>query len=255
MKVFLSYSYDDYKVAQKVRNYLVDHGIEVFDDKSDIATGANLTASINEAINNSDAVLFFISKRADKSRWMQQEMSFAVSNKFQGKEIKLIPIVIEKNVEVPFFLKDYVYLDISITSNFEEAMARLIEGLSSSQSTSVAQDLAAKILNIEIEKKLLKLKSLEHEEYKKFKTRQMFFVSMIVTLISAIVASVGLLGWVAKIDYSNFEWVIAFLVGAIASMVGSILYMRKEKPHKDELIKKIDDLHQSLKKMEAHNGK
>lgn len=255
MKVFLSYSSDDHKVAQKVRNFLVHHNVEVFDDKSDIATGANLTASINEAINNSDAVLFFISKSSDKSQWMQQEMSIAVSNKFQGKEIKLIPIVIEKNAEVPFFLKDYVYLDISGTSNFEKAMARLLKGLSSSQNTSIEQDLAAKVLNIEIEKELLKLKSLEHEEYKKFKTRQMFFVSMIVTLISAIVASVGLLGWVAKIDYSNFEWVIAFLAGAIASMTASILYMRKEKPHKDDLIRKIGNLHKSLKKMETHNEK
>ena len=255
MKVFLSYSYDDHKVAQKVRNFLVHHDIEVFDDKIDIATGANLTASINKAINNSDAVLFFVSKISDKSQWMQQEMSLAVSNKLQGKEIKLIPIVIERNVDVPFFLKDYVYLDISETSNFEISMGRLLEGLSSVQNTSIEQDLAAKVSNIGIEKELLKLQRLEHEEYKKFKTRQMFFVSMIATLISAIVASVGLLGWVAKIDYSNFEWVIAFLAGAIASMTASILYMRKEKPHKDDLIRKIDDLHESLKKMEPQNGK
>ena len=84
-------------------------------------------------------------------------------------------------------------------------MGRILEGLSSVQNTSIEQDLAAKVSNIGIEKELLKLQRLEHEEYKKFKTRQMFFVSMIATLISAIVASVCLLGLVAKIDYSNFE--------------------------------------------------
>lgn len=255
MSVFLSYSFDDHQTVQKVRNYLVHHGIEVFDDKTDITTGDNITASINEAINSSDAVLFFVSKNSDKSRWVHQEMSLAVSNKLKGKNIKLIPILIEKNVELPFFLKDYLYLDISGSSSFEADMNKLIEGLGSEKSTSAEQDLAAKISNIEIERELLKLKSLEHEEHKKFKSRQMFFVSMIATLVSAIVASVGLLGWVAKIDFANFEWILAFLAGAMASMIGSVLYMRKEKPHKDELLRKIDEIHDSLKKMEAHNDK
>lgn len=255
MNVFLSHSRDDNQVAQKVRKYLVHHGISVFDDKNDIATGANLTASISEAINTSDAVLFFISKSSDKSQWVRQEMSLAVSNKFHGKDVKLIPIVVEKNAEIPFFLKDYVYLDISGSSNFESSMNKLLEGLTTEQKTSLEQDLAAKVSNIEIEKEFLKLKSLEHQEDKKFKTRQMFFVSMIVTLISAIVVSFGFLGWVAKIEYSNFKWVIGFLVGAIASMAASILYMRKEMSRKDELIRKIEELHDSLNKMEARNDK
>jgi len=255
MNVFLSHSYDDNKIAQKVRNYLVHHGLGVFDDKSDIATGANLTASINEAINISDAVLFFISKNSDKSRWVQQEMSLAVSNKFKGKDVKLIPILIEKNAEIPFFLKDYVYLDISGSSNFENSMNNLIKGITSKRKTSLEQDLAAKLSNIEIETEFLKLKTLEHQEYEKFKTRQMFFVSAIVTSITALVVSLGFLGWVAKIEHSNFDWVLAFLAGAVASMIGAILYMRKEKPYKDEIIKKIEKLHDSLSKMETHNDK
>lgn len=255
MSVFLSYSFDDHQVVQKVRNYLVHHGIEVFDDKTDISTGENITASINEAINSSDAVLFFVSKNSDKSRWVHQEMSLAVSNKLKGQNVKLIPIVIEKNAELPFFLKDYLSLDISGSSSFDSAMAKLIAGINSGKNTSVEQDLAAKISNIEIERELLKLKSIEHEEHRKFKSRQMFFVSMIATLVSAIVASVGFLGWVAKIEYSNFEWILAFLIGAMASMIGSVLYMKKEEPHKDELLRKIDEIHNSIKNMEAHNDK
>jgi len=255
MSVFLSYSFDDHQVVQKVRNYLVHHGIGVFDDKTDISTGDNITSSINEAINSSDAVLFFVSRHSDKSRWVHQEMSLAVSNKIKGNNVKLIPILIEKNAELPFFLKDYLYLDISESASFESAMTKLIAGLNSEKSTSAEQDLAAKISNIEIERELLKLKSLEHEEHKKFKSRQMFFALMIATLVSAIVASIGLLGLVAKIEYSNFEWILAFLIGAMSSMIGSVLYMRKEEPHKDELLRKIDEIHNSIKNMEAHDDK
>lgn len=255
MKVFISHSNEDAQIAKKIRNYLVHQGIDVFDDKTDISMGSNLTSSINEAISTSDAALFIISKSSEKSRWVHQEMSLAISNRLKGQEIKLIPIVTERNLEIPFFLKDYVYLDISSGHDFEHEMGRLIAGLKINQKTSIQQDLAAKITNIEIEKELLKIKSLEHEEYKKFKARQMFFIAMIATLISSVAASIGLLGWVAKIDFSDLEWAIPFFIGALSSMLGSLLYMRKEKPHKDELIRRIDELHNSLKDMEARRDK
>lgn len=255
MKVFISHSNDDAQVAKKIRNYLVHKGIDVFDDKADISMGSNLISSINEAINTSDAVLFIISRNSEKSRWVHQEMSLAVSNRLKGKPVKLIPVVIERNSEIPFFLKDYVYLDMSQSGDFESAMHRLIEGLARNQETSVQQDLTAKIRNIEIEKELLKIKSLEHEEYKKFKSRQMFFFAMIATLISSVAASIGLLGWAAKIEYSNFQWIVAFFLGALASMIGSLLYMRKERPHKEDLIRKLDELHNSLKEMESRHDK
>jgi hypothetical protein len=255
MKVLISHTTEDAQIAKKIRNYLVLKGINVFDDKTDISMGSNLASSINEAISSSDAVLFVISKNTEKSMWVNQEMSLAVNNKLKGKDVKLIPVITERNSEIPFFLKDYVYLDLTRGQNFDSGMLRLIESLASDKKTSIAQDLETKVVNIEIEKELLKLKSLEHEEYKKFRSRQMFFITMIATLVSSIVASVGLLGWVAKIEYSNFEWVLAFLVGAAASMLGSLLYMRKERPNKDELLKKMDELHASLKDMEARHDK
>lgn len=253
MRVFLSHSYEDDDIASKVRNYLVHHDMAVFDDRADIATGASLNASISQAISNSDAVLFFISKNSEKSQWVQQEMSLAVSNRLKGKDVKLIPVVLDKSAEIPFFLKDYLCLDISKSKDFDASMKKLIEGIRSVQGTSLRQDLEAKVANIEIEKEILKIKLLEHEEFKKFKTRQMFFVSMIVTLVSAIVVSVGLLGWLAKIEYSDFEWLIAFLVGSMASTLGSILYMKKEEPNKENINRKIDDLHEMVKKMEARH--
>lgn len=255
MKVFISHSSEDAQIAKNIRNYLAHRDIEVFDDKTDISIGSNLASSINEAISSSDAVLFVISKNTDKSRWVHQEMSLAINNKLKGKEVKLIPIVVEKNSEIPFFLKDYQYLDISKGQDFESGISKIVQSLASDNKTSIEQDLETKVANIEIEKQLLMLKSLEHEEYKKFRSRQMFFTAMIATLISSIAASVGLLGWVANIDYSNFKWIIAFLVGALTSMVGSLLYMRKEQPHKDELKKKIEKLHTTLKDMEARHDK
>lgn len=255
MKVFLSHSHEDDDVAKKVRNYLISHGIHVFDDKVDISTGSNLSANINRAIKESDAVLFFISKNAEKSEWVRQEMSLAVSQKFKGKDVKLIPVILERNAEIPFFLKDYVYLDIAKNQDFDRSMRLLVDGLEAGSSMPIDQEIAAKVEGIEIEKEVIKLKALEYEGYRKFKDRQMFFATTIATLISSVVVSVGFLAWVARIDYSRFEWLIAFSVGAIASMIGSLVYMRKERPNKDALNKKINDLHEVIRKMEARHDR
>lgn len=255
MKVYISHTNEDVKIANTIRNYLANRNIEVFDEKANISMGSNLVSFINEAISSSDAVLFVISKNTHKSRWVHQEISLALNNKLKGKEVKLIPIVVEKNLEIPFFLKEYIYLDLSKDQDFESGMSKIVQSLESGKKTSIQQDLETKVENIEIEKKLLLLESLEYEEYKKFRSRQMFFITMIATLISSIAASVGLLSWVAKIEHSNFEWILAFLVGAIASMLGSLLYMRKEQPHKNELLKKIEEIHATLKDVEARHDK
>jgi flagellar basal body-associated protein FliL len=255
MKVFLSYSYSDYQIVQNVRNYLIHHGIDVFDQKNDITTGSNLSSTIYDAINRSDAVLFFVSKNAEKSEWVQQEISLAVANKLKGNNVKLIPIIIEENINIPFFLKDYVSLDISKETNFKDAMLRLIKGLQEEKTTSVEEDQAVKITNIQIAKELLKVKSLEHEEYKKFKSRQIFFITLIATIVSSIVASIGLLVWLTNSEHSQFEWIFAFFIGAAASMLGSILYMKKENHNKRDIINKIDELHDLVRKMEANNDK
>ncbi|CAK2832360.1 TIR domain-containing protein [Vibrio crassostreae] len=253
MNIFLSYSHEDSEVVDKVRNFLDSHEIAVFNDKTDIGAGESLTVSINQAISNSDAVLFFVSKNSEKSQWIQQEMSLAVSDKLKGRDIKLIPVLLDRGVEVPFFLRDYLYLDMSNPADFESTMTRLISGLNETSKSTAKQDLEAKAINIEIEKELLQLKTLEYEELQKYKTRQMFFVSAIVTLISAIFVSVGLLSWLTESENSNLEWILAFVSGSVASLVGSFLYMKKEAPNKQELNKKVNEIYDLVKSMEERN--
>lgn len=253
MNIFLSYSHEDSEVVDKVRNFLASHEITVFNDRTDIGAGESLTASINQAISNSDAVLFFVSKNSEKSQWIQQEMSLAVSDKLKGRNVKLIPVLLDRSVEVPFFLKDYLYLDMSKPADFNSTMARLISGLKETSKSTAKQDLEAKAINIEIEKEILQLKTLEHEELQKYKTRQLFFVSAIVTLISAVFVSVGLLGWLTESENSNLEWILAFVSGSVASLVGSFLYMKKEAPNKEELNKKVNKIYDLVKNMEERN--
>ncbi|MFQ1225263.1 toll/interleukin-1 receptor domain-containing protein [Klebsiella pneumoniae] len=255
MKVFISYSHADVQMAQRLKNYLLRENIEVLNDKFNVSTGSNVLSSISQAIDNSDAVLFLISKNINKSEWAQQEISLAVTSKLNGRNVKLIPVLIDRHAAIPFFLKDYIYLDMTEGNDFEYSMSLLMKGLMDKQTTSIEDEQAIKIQKINIDREILRIKNIEYENYKNFKTRQMFLIALTTTLFSAFAVSIGLLGWLVKVEYSQLAWLIAFSTGVLVSMVGASLYIRKEMKNRDETIRKIKEAYDSIKNMESLNDK
>lgn len=255
MKVFFSYSQNDKEVVSRVKECLYDNGFNIFDQNTDISTGSNLSSAIYKAISNSDAILFFISKNTEKSYWMQQEISLAVSHKLNGKEIKLIPIKLDENIEIPFFLKDYLYLDVSGSSSFEMAMKQLIIGLRKESTSSVKNDQAIKFEQLKIEKELLLIESIQREEYEKYKTWQISFITAMVTVASLLMASLGVLGYFININNHYFELFIAFAIGIIVSMIAAKSFMKQRNQNSDEVLRKINELNELVRRMEARNGK
>ncbi|GKX48654.1 hypothetical protein Pcaca03_35420 [Pectobacterium carotovorum subsp. carotovorum] len=234
---------------------MTHHGVDIDFVMSDMTTGSNLKSSINDAIANSDAVLFIISKNTEKSEWMSQEISLAIYNKTNGKNIRLIPLRVDKNAEIPFFLKSYSYLDLSNNADFESAMSRLVIGLHKKMTTSAEEELSIQAEGIKLEAESLKMKELQYDDYKKFKNRQVIFITMISMLLSAIIVSISLVGWLAKIEFSQIQLILALLMVILISALGAIFYLRKIKYNSHEIIKKIDELSDAVRKMEARHGK
>lgn len=134
-------------------------------------------------------------------------------------------------------------------------MSLLMKGLMDKQTTSIEDEQAIKIQKINIDREILRIKNIEYENYKNFKTRQMFLIALTTTLFSAFAVSIGLLGWLVKVEYSQLAWLIAFSTGVLVSMVGASLYIRKEMKNRDETIRKIKEAYDSIKNMESLNDK
>ncbi len=152
----------------------------------------------------------------------------AVTSKLNGRNIKLIPVLIDKNAAIPFFLKDYIYLDMTEGNDFEYSMSLLMKGLMDKQTTSIEDEQAIKIQKINIDREILRIKNIEYENYKNFKTRQMFLIALTTTLFSAFAVSIGLLGWLVKVEYSQLAWLIAFSTGVLVSMVGASFILERK---------------------------
>lgn len=255
MKIFLSYAQDDERIAQRVRNYLTHHGVDMSFVMFDMTTESNLQSSINDAIADSDAVLFIISKNTEKSEWMSKEISLAIYNKANGKNIKLIPLRVDKNAKIPFFLKSYMYLDLSNDVNFESAMSILVMELHKKTTTSAEEELLIQAEKIKVESEYLSIKKLQYDNYKRNKNRQIVFITIISILLSTIIASVSLVGWLTKIEFSQIQLLIVFLIAIVSSTLGVIFYLVKVISTKHVIIKKIDELNEAVRKMEARHDK
>ena len=253
MSIFLSYAYRDNDVIQKVRKHLVDNQMDVFDDRNDIAAGASLIRSINQAIDRSDTLLFFVSSNSEKSIWMSQEISFAIDKKMKGGEATLIPVLLEKNAKIPFFLKDYLYIDLTEESNFDISMDKLVKSLKVKPTATYEDELQAKHQSIELEIKNLANKNLEYESLKKSDHNKIMYTLIFSTLFTAVAISVVFLAWLVKDDIPHLQSLISGALGAACAAISMLIFHRESGSKKKKLLKKIEDLEIALKQKEANN--
>jgi hypothetical protein len=103
VKVFISYSGSDEKYAERLREALAKHDVQVWDPASQIAPGENWGLKYGKALEDSEAVIVLISPAAVKSDVVRHEIQYAVSNaQFRDR---LIPVLVRPTNEIPWILR------------------------------------------------------------------------------------------------------------------------------------------------------
>lgn len=88
--IFISYSRHDLKVVQPIKEELERLGFSCWMDLEGIESGSEeFTKHIATAIGGSTAVLFFLTKASQKSKWSLNELRFA---RKKGKHVVLVRI-------------------------------------------------------------------------------------------------------------------------------------------------------------------
>ena len=129
MRVFVSHSHDDKQIVRRIVQDLQRHGVEVWLDEDLILPGEQWTHKITEAFENSDAILVIMSRNTVKSQWQTSEIAFAVATQRTDPSKRIIPVLVDKQADVPFFLKDLVYCDLSSESEYENGFGLLLRVL------------------------------------------------------------------------------------------------------------------------------
>lgn len=125
-KVFISYSYEDKKFVEWLKDNLQDLGLEIWYDQQEIQLGDSIKQKITFGIQSSSAFIVILSNSSKNSNWMRYELNSALLLNAINKGIKIIPIKIDDS-EVPSDLSGYLYADFS--KNREQGLEALRRSL------------------------------------------------------------------------------------------------------------------------------
>lgn len=126
--VFICHSSADKKSAGQIAKALVGRGIRVWLDEAEIRVGDSLIEKIEKGISKSDRLIVLLSGRSVESRWCQEELRMALAMQIGGKQIKVLPALLE-DCEIPGFLKEKAYADFRKDWRFEDSIEDLCDAL------------------------------------------------------------------------------------------------------------------------------
>jgi hypothetical protein len=123
---FISYAHEDREFAEKIASQLSKSGIDVWLDSWEIKAGDSLIQKIfMEGLAKCDVFLILISSSSINSKWVQEELNYAIIKKIEGLT-KIIPLVKEKS-EIPAPLRVLRWVDLS--EDFESGLREVVKSV------------------------------------------------------------------------------------------------------------------------------
>ncbi len=88
--------------------------------------GDNISARVEEGLNQAEALIAVISENSFRSKWVQQEFAAIALQQISKRERKILPVKIDQSA-VPSYLADRVYIDFS--KDFDQGLRQLRSAL------------------------------------------------------------------------------------------------------------------------------
>jgi hypothetical protein len=127
--VFISYSHKDRLFVDKLEARLQQEGVEVWLDRNEIRGGDFVQERVESAIQNACFVLVVLSRHSVNSTFVQDELRSAMAKQRNDRRRFVIPVMRDKDCEIPVFLLDRLRIDFSPTRRFERAFGELARSL------------------------------------------------------------------------------------------------------------------------------
>ncbi len=124
--VFLSHNSNDKPWVRDLAKRLSNDGVVVWLDEAELNIGDSLIERISEGIEQMQFVAAVLSNNSISSTWVQKELSLAMSKEIKGKQVTVLPLLIEK-CTLPPSLADKLYADFTNPENFESEYTKLLK--------------------------------------------------------------------------------------------------------------------------------
>ena len=125
-RIFLSYTHNDRKIAEKLARMLHDAGENVWWDQWEILAGDSVVNKIFEqGLSDASAFVILVSTNSVQSRWVREELDVATVKRIEGVT-RVIPVLID-HVEVPSALRALRRVDLR--ENFSKGVKEIVNAV------------------------------------------------------------------------------------------------------------------------------
>lgn len=126
MPVFISYSHADKTFVDKLAAHLVKRNAHVWVDSWELNVGDSILGRVQEAIQDSSALLVILSKASVQSEWCKKELSAGLMRELDEKRVVVLPVLLE-DCEIPIFLREKMYADFR--SDFDKGVSKIVNAI------------------------------------------------------------------------------------------------------------------------------
>lgn len=139
-EVFLSYSHSDRAKVAQLASYLANIGAKVWLDTEDLVAGDRMMEKISGAIERAEAYVVCISPRAVASKWVNHELTTALTLEVARGRPRVLPVLIEP-ADLPSQLVTRLYIDATASVDAaREPLRRALEGIVGSERVLAEKD-------------------------------------------------------------------------------------------------------------------
>jgi len=229
-RAFVIHATKDLNFVRQLRVDLSRFGIDAITSENIISPGAEFATQLERVIRRTPIVLLVLSKSTADRPWVTTEISLALSQQLSGEPKLLIPILAESAAEVPFFIKNLQFVDLSSLPRYREGIEKVAEAIRSWRGTDQSRKDGerkeaeqARLRLIDAERSALEKQRLNESIIRR--ERFALLTSAFTTLAGAVAAlftastALGLL----KFQWVSPNVVYGFIAGALAGGVVTFL--------------------------------
>ena len=126
--IFISHNHQDKTFVHCLGADLAANGVRPWIDDAEVNIGDSLISKIGAAIDEMEYFGIVLSPSSVASAWVRQELEQALATQLASRQIKVLPILLEK-CEIPAFLRGKLYADFTQFASYDESLARLLKAL------------------------------------------------------------------------------------------------------------------------------
>jgi hypothetical protein len=229
--VFISYTLKDEEYAMILKDILIKENIDVIHFDKLVKPGYNIYNNITELVNKCNAFIFIISKSSQESKWINVELTLALSKNIK-ENILIIPIIINDAI-IPLYLEDYLYLKIKDKNDLIIQSKKIIDSLKMKENINILNN---EMNYLEKKRELLNqiIESEEHRRKVKNKFQALIF-SITFSIFIMLIMCLNIISERSDISHSILYGVYGICIGVFLSIAISEIKKISERKKNEKL--------------------